>query len=396
METLQGELVAFETAEQLKTLLSAEGPCLSIYMTLAGDTAAPERNENQNGLRWSETFCNLEGKVDQYGRPGRDLVSSVEHWQAVSDALRQPEAAGAKAIAVFRAGNLFTVAVMAQPTQDRAVLGPHFYIRPLLAELVRPRTFYLLALSEKNTRLLRCTWRSSEEVALPPGTQTDFETWMNQDKPDHTAVDNAMTTGTQGASGPNALAPKGSDREKKGEYLLHFFRQIDRGVNEVLKGKTEPLVLCAVEYETPLYREVNHYGQLAAEEVRGAPNGLKSGEMHARAIEALERCYLQKIDETIADWNHRVGGGASSRLKEVVTAAHEGRVLTLLISDSDEKIGVYDEATHSVKARETGSPNDEDIMNEAAIQTILHAGKVLVAPHNKMPNGNSLAAIYRY
>ena len=130
------------------------------------------------------------------------------------------------------------------------------------------------------------------------------------------------------------------------------------------------------------------------EEVRGAPNSLKSGEMHARALEALERAYQQKIDEMVAEWNHRVGAGVSSRLKEVVTAAHGGRVLTLLISNSDEKIGVYDAATHSVKARETGSPNEEDIMNEAAIQTIVHAGKVLIAPHHKMPNGSSLAAIF--
>jgi hypothetical protein len=205
-----------------------------------------------------------------------------------------------------------------------------------------------------------------------------------------------MSAPAQGISGPNALAPKGADQDAKDEYLSHFFKQLDRGVNEVLKGKTEPLVLCAVEYQIPIYREVNNYPNLASEEVRGAPNSLKSGEMHARALEALERSYAQKVDDALAEWNHLVGGGASSRLKEVVTAAHDGRVLTLFVSDSQEQTGRFDEATNSVKGRETGSAEDEDLVNDAAVQTILHAGNVLVTPHNKMPNGSPVAATFRY
>ena len=133
-----------------------------------------------------------------------------------------------------------------------------------------------------------------------------------------------------------------------------------------------------------------------SEAVHGAPNGLKSGEMHARALEALEKTYANKIDATLADWNHRVGGGASSRLKDVVTAAHDGRILTLLVSDAQQKTGVFDEATNSVKGKETGSSEDEDLVNDAAVQTILHAGNVLIAPQSKMPNGSALAAIFRY
>src|SRR5581483_10058028 len=299
-------------------------------------------------------------------------------------------------IAVFRSADIFHVAPVTRDLPDRAVLGPNFFIRPLLAGLVRDSEFYLLALSEKNPRLLHCTINSSEEVHLPPGTPTDFNSWLNQAKPDHNDVDNAMTTGVQGSAGPSALAPKGSDREKKDQYLAHYFKQLDNGVNQVLKGKSEPLVICGVEYELPIFRDINRYPHLIPEEVRGAPNSLKSGEMHARAIAALERWYATKLDQALAEWNHRVGGGASSRLKEVVTASFEGRILTLLISDSEEKIGVYDEQTHSVKAKETGSASDEEILNEAAIQTILHAGKVLVVPHHKMPNGSPAAAIFRY
>jgi hypothetical protein len=394
MNTLKGEMVRFESLTDLKPLLSASGPCLSVYMPLHSDAQGGRSGtRDQNRLRWKECLRTLEDRLPQFGKEGRELVESVAGWDTVSDS---PELNQGKSIAVFRSGEMLQVVSLDQEVAQKAVLGPQFYIRPLLAEVVRNRRFYLLALSQKNTRLLRCTMHRSEEIPFPSKIKTGFDEWMNQVKPDHNDVNNAMASGSQGLSGPNALAPKGADDDAKNEYLAHFFKQLDRGVEELLKGKTEPLVLCAVEYELPIYRELNRYPHLAAAEVRGAPNGLKAGEMHARAIEALERCYLEKIEAVLADWNHRVGSGASSRLKDVVTAARDGRVLTLLISDSREATGVFNEETHSVTARQTGTPSDQDLVNEAAVQTILHGGNVLVAPHQKMPNGSLLAAIFRY
>lgn len=352
-------------------------------------------NAKQNSLRWKECLRGIEDRAAQFGAAGRELIDSVRDWDSVAPPPNGSSRSG-RSVAVFRSPDVFQVVLLDDEVADHVALGSHFYIRPLLSDLVRNRSFYLLALSQKNTRLLHCTSRSSEEIAFPGEIKTDFNVWMNQVKPDHTAVYNAMAASAQGGSGPSALAPKGADREAKDEYLSHFFKQIDRGVNEILRGKTELLVLCAVEYEIPVYREVNRYPHLSPEEVRGAPNSLKSGEMHARAIEALQRSYSRQVDESLAEWNHRVGGGASSRLKDVVTAAHDGRVLTLLVSDSQRKTGTFDEATHSVKGRETGGAEDEDLINAAAVQTILHAGDVFVAPHAKMPNGSLMAAIFRY
>ena len=397
MNTVKGELASFEKLKDLKGLLSASGPCLSVYMPLSrASREGLNPNAKQNELHWKECLRTLEERAGQFGSEGRVLLESVAQWSSVAPEGAESNGGPGKSIAVFRCPDAFEVALLDREVPERAVLGPHFHIRPLLAELVRDRSFYVLALSQKNTRLLHCTMQSSEELHFPSETKTDFDDWMNQVKPDHTAVNNAMTTGSQGISGPNALTPKGSDQDSKEQYLAHYFKQVDRGVNHMLKGKTEPLVLCAVEYEIPIYRGINSYGHLASEDVRGAANSLKSGEMHARAIAALELCYEKKVDEALAEWNHRVGGGASSRLKDVVTAAHDGRVLTLIVSDSQEQTGVFDEATNSVKGRETGSAEDEDLVNDAAVQTILHAGNVLVAPHHKMPNGNALAAIFRY
>jgi hypothetical protein len=389
MDTVKSELAEFQSVKDLKSILGSQGPCLSIYIPLNAGTA--NQAAKANALEWKETIRSMEPKLQQYGPEGRELLESVSDWEV----LAQGEEPQGKSIGVFRSPDVFRMTWLEEPVRSRAVIGPHFYIRPLLPELTRDREFYILALSQKNVRLLRCTARTSEEVAFPAGVALSFDAYMNSAKPDHVS-DNRGTPGPSSGSSKGVLFTTSSDREDKDEYLTHFFQQIDRGVNEVLRGKTEPVVLAAVEYEIALYRSVNRYPHLAAESVEGAPNSLKSGEMHARALDAILRCYEKKTDEVLAEYNHKVGGGASNRLKEIVLAAHEGRVLTLLVSDSLETTGAFDETTHTVKGRETGASEDEDLVNDAVVQTILHAGQVFVVPNGKMPNGAPLAAIYRF
>ena len=388
MDTLKAELAEFQTAKDLKTILAAEGPCLSAYLQLS--TASPNQSAKANALEWKETLRALEPKIQQ-NNVARELFESIWDWDGILQG-QQPQG---RSIAVWRSPDVFRITWIEEPVKSRAELGPHFYIRPLLPELTRDKTFYILALSQKNVRLLRCTPRTSEEIPFPPHTATSYDAYMNTAKPDHMS-DNRATPGPGAGSSKGVMFTTSSEREDKDEYLAHFFRQIDRGAEEVLRGKTEPVVLAGVEYELALYRSLNSSLRLAQECVQGAPNSLKSGEMHARALDALLRCYEKKIDEALAQYNHRVGAGASNRLKDVVTAAHDGRVLTLLVSDSLESTGVFDESTHTVKGRQTGSAEDEDLINDAAVQTILHAGQVFVVSNGKMPNGAPLAATFRF
>jgi hypothetical protein len=332
----------------------------------------------------------MEPKIEDVGSMYRELLESVSELDAVC-----PEGAPqGQSLAVFRSAEMFRVAWVQERVPSQALVGPHFYVRPLLRELTSHKAFYILALSRKNIRLLRCTMRDSEEIPFPKSTVTNYEDYYNSPKPDHT-LDNRASGGPDMGGGAVMFGTAADALDKKDD-IGHFFRHIDNGLNEALRGKTDPVVLVGVEYELAIYRSVSKFPRLAEEAVQGAPNSLKAGEMHARAIEAIRRCYNHKVDEALAEYNHKVGGGGTNRLKDVVTAAHDGRILTLLVSDSLHTTGVFDEATHTVKARETGTTEDEDLVNDAAVQTILHAGQIYVAPNNKMPNGSPVAAIFRF
>lgn len=390
MNILKAEPTEFRSVKDLKPILTAQDPCLSLY---ARYTATPPAvSPKTNALEWKEIIRRIEPKTKQYGAQGRELLDSVMDWDAI---LPDGKPQGSS-LAVFRSPDQFWVSWIDTELPAQATIGPRFYIRPLLRQVTRDAIFHILALSQKDVRLLRCTSRSAEEVPFPAGIETSFDKWMNTAKPDHMAEKMEAVTASTGSMKGVFSTVSTTGREDKDKFLTHFFRQIDRGLNQILRNNSGPVVLAGVEYELPLYRSANSYPHLCQESVQGAPNSLKAGEMHTRALEAISRSYIKKVDTVLAEYNHKAGGGASNRLKDIVTAAHDGRVVTLLVSDSLETTGVFDEITHTVKARETGGSEDEDLINDAAVQTILHAGQVFVVRNNKMPNGAPLAAVFRF
>ena len=70
--------------------------------------------------------------------------------------------------------------------------------------------------------------------------------------------------------------------------------------------------------------------------------------------------------------------------------------MTLLVSESLETPGEFDESTYAVKEHGSANGKSEDLVNDAAVQTVLHGGQVYVATDDKMPDGAPLAAVFRF
>lgn len=260
-------------------------------------------------------------------------------------------------------------------------------MRPLIAAYSAHSRFYLLALSHKHVRLLRCTEHSSDEAPLPGSTPTNLEQSMQTAQPGH-VLDNRSTGGPSAGSMKGVLFGTSTGRESSDEYLFNFFRQVDRGVQAVLREEGAPLVVAAVEYELALYHRASTYPHLVEDGVHGAPDGLKGGEMHRRALKLMR----DRPSGPLAQFRALSDSGrASSTIKEVIGAAYEGRVAHLFLRDGAEYRGDFDEIRRLVKRS-----GDEDLLNEAAIETLLHGGEVAVPGPDKIPDGAEAAALFRY
>lgn len=387
METIKSELVRLDRPEGLKGLLSANGPCISIFFPVSRENLNPGDDER----RWKQVIRRLEAELDRFNNGPNGTRELLDALRAL-DAMSEDRNGKGKTLVVFRCPDRFCHLWLRADLEERIKVGPQFFIRPLLPLMSNP-VFCILALSLNDTRLLRCTLDNSEQVPLP-GVPSSFDEYMNSTKPDH-VLENRTSAGPSSGTSKGVTGGTSTEAEDRDEYVSHYFRQIDRALNAALRETCEPVVLVGVDHQLSLYRSVTTYPRLATDGVHGAPNGLKGGEMHARAIEVLRAHRAGMLDQVLAEYNHLAGGGrATNRLKEIVTAANDGRVVKLIVSDSLEQAGALDEATHQV----TGSNNggEYDLLNKAAVETILHAGQVFVAPNKKMPNGSPLAAIFRY
>jgi len=275
-------------------------------------------------------------------------------------------------------------------------LGDHFHAATLLGVMETRRVFHIMALSQKRSRLLKCTESGCEEVPFPSEIEVSLNEFIQMRKPDH-VLDNRASGGPSTGSMKGVMFGTSTDRENRDEYMLHFFTQLDRGVNIVLKGSDTPLIPLGVEHEIALYGRINTYPHLIEPGVHGAADGLEMAEIHGRAVALLNQQLTQPGYEVPADFDKRVGTGhASTHFQDILIAAASGRVSHLFFQPKTSYTGTFDPVRQRVK--QTADPLDfpQALMEVAVWQTILHGGVARVLPGSAMPNGVPVCALFRY
>jgi len=374
------------TMQQLKVLSSSPGPCITILFPLHHEDTRQIRIAGKNALQKVEQF------LEQRNVDRKQLESIMEPLRGLTDELEaEPEQKG---VVILRSPDLFQRYFVPQEVEESVTVADHFHVLPLIPVLWENRPFYILALSQKHVRLLRCTNTTSEDIELPPALPRSLDEFLQIEQPDH-VLDNASYSGP--GAGGTVMFGTSVEKERKDKHLLHFYKEVDRRVTELLRNDSAPLVIAGVEYELPLYRIVSKFPRLVEEGVRGAADGLKGGELHKRALDIVRAYWQKDADDALAMYEQFGGSNrASVSLKEIVKAAYDGRVLHLFVQEGAHHMGNFDEMTHRVRAHREEHPGDEDLINAAGVETLRHAGNVYVVPGKKIPHGSQMAAVMRY
>ncbi|HBL11949.1 MAG TPA: hypothetical protein DD379_11170, partial [Cyanobacteria bacterium UBA11162] len=161
--------------------------------------------------------------------------------------------------------------------------------------------------------------------------------------------------------------------------------------------KRAPLVLAGVEYLFPIYREANTYQHLIDEGITGNPENAKPEELQAQAWEIVEPLFLKSQQEAIDHYRELAQTGrSSSNIKEAVPAAYYGRIEELFVAVGVQQWGSFNPDTNTIDLHAEAEPGDEDLLNSAAIQTILNGGTVYAVEPDQVPDEAPLAAVFRY
>ncbi|BAZ68061.1 MAG: hypothetical protein KME28_00490 [Pelatocladus maniniholoensis HA4357-MV3] len=384
--------------QELKSLVeSTQAPCVSLYIPMQKAGA----EIRQNPIRFKNLIREAEERLDKmemrhtdavdFLQPAKELDTN-EFWQQQDHCL-----------AIFVSPNIFRYYQLPIEFEELVVVSNQFHLKPLLHLINNDGRFFVLALSQDNIRFFEGTHYTINELEVE-NLPKNLEEALNYDE---TAKTGQFRIGTSKGSTSNPSSQPGQfhgqgsrDRDQHQKDILQFFYLINEALHERLRDAKAPLVLAGVEYLFPIYKEANTYHNLVVEEgIAANVDIVKPEELHEQAWTIVEPTYVQTpqaITELYQQITGEGTGRTSSDLKEIILAAYYKRVDYLLVPVAQQVWGDFDPETMAVDLHSEAQPDDQDMLDFAAVHTLLNGGAVYTVDPEELPNGIPAAAIFRY
>lgn len=378
----------------LQQLIETQGQWhVSLYMP--SERAGTE--QQQNSIRLKNLIARAEEKLLGYGvrrpeveellRPAEELLSNREFWQHQSNGL-----------AIFLADGVARIHRLPQRFEELVVVGKKFHVQPLLPLFSGNGNFYILALNLNQTRLFLASRDDLSEIEMenmPTSLAESLETDdLEKNLGFHTSTDNPGGGGER----PAIFYGQGGEYDKK-EDVLRYFQHVEEILAGAREDESAPMVITGVDYLIPIYRQVSTYRNLLDKDLIGSPARQDLRDLHAQAWKLVEPIFMKNEQEAVdrfLELHGQQNGLATSDLDSAVKAAIGGRVETLIVPLGVQKWGRYDPAQDSVVFDSEPTPENEDMINFAAAQTVLSSGNVYAVPAEQLPGDGDVAAILRY
>ncbi len=380
----------FSTSDLRRLTTAPQGPCVSIFMP----THAAGRDGQQDVLRLKNLLSQAErGLVDQGLRapeikqllePVRELPAEPGFWEKRGQGL-----------AVFVTEGLLKRFRVPLQLDEMVVVNRRFQIKPLLPLIGANDQYFVLALSQNRVRLLEGRQFGMQEIKVD-GLPQDMAEFLNYDSSERPSLAHAAPRGQPGMPS-GAVHSLGGGREPSKDEIAQYFRAIDASLRETLRDQRAPLILAGVQYLLPIYREVSSYAAIAKDEVPGNPDHLSEHELHSRTWPLIASRAANAQQEAAAKYRRLAGTGKTSNdLRQIVPAAHQGQIESLFVDRAAHRWGVFDPATGEVTERSSAPQRgDDELLDLAAVQTLLHRGAVYAAAADHIPSPPA-AAVLRY
>lgn len=384
------------TRDELKNLVEMRAePCVSIYMP----TEKVGQETRQNPIRLKNLLDQAEEQLKNSGmrtvdvesvlQPAYDLVEDHDFWQHQEHGL-----------AIFLAPGYFHRYRLPYEVEERVSAADRFYVQPLFALQVDDDRYYILSLNLNDIRLFEGSRRGVREIDLQDMPTSLAEILEDQEYPRQLQFHSKAPprgTGRGGGERDAIFFGSGETGNEKKEDIIQFFHKLDTGLREIVGGENVPLVLAGVDYVIPLYREANTYPHLLDDAVSGSPK-MKSGEeLHAEAWEIVRPLFDADREEAVNIYgNLSDTGQVSADVREIIPAAFFRRVDTLFLLENASLWGQFNPEDGTVVIHEDRQEGDMDLIDQTAVQTFLHGGKVYVLGPEEMPQPGMMSAVFRY
>jgi len=380
----------------LQELIEETGEwCISLYMP----THPIGWEQQQNPTRLKNLLTRVKKELSEYGlrrpdieellRPAEELLLDPDFWQHQSEGL-----------AVFLSNDFSRTYRLPTKFEELLIIANNFHIKPLLPLLSTEGKFYILAINLNGIRLFLATRDTIKEIELTDIRSSIEEAlWMDEPEKHLDLHLTGSSTGRGRGGGRPAVFHGHSIRDEDKTNILRFFHYFDQELSVSLKDKSILMIPAGVDYLLPLYREANTYSNLLEKVLIGAPEKLTIKALHKQAWQIVEPIFRERQEQALQQFeelNGQQSNLAASDLNTVVKAAKFGQVGTLFVPLGIQKWGRYDPENNKVLQEPEPTPENEDLLDLAAIHTILNSGQVYAMQPEELPGDGDLAAILRY
>lgn len=277
----------FPSDDELRMLREFSQPrCLTMYLPYTEPSGATNPNEIKfkKMLREAESLLKDAGAnkktIDQTLQPAHALLDEGEFWPPLRET----------SLVVFAHAELFRYYHIPYPDVEfLLILEDGFNVEPLQKIRQEDQTFYLLTLSHHSVALYRgnrFSLRPVEEVELPHSLQQA----LRIDEYPRSIETHSEThgSGANRAAHSEGFHGQYNQKEVDKQWLMQYFRGIDKELHSFLQENKAPLIIGGVEYLLPIYRQVNTYPQMCDVELKGNLEHTTTQELHRKARALLQ------------------------------------------------------------------------------------------------------------
>jgi hypothetical protein len=363
--------------------------CVSLFMP----THRRGKETEQDPIRFRNLLDQVDARLQSKGVRSSDVREMLQPaWKLLNDQsfwLHQSDG-----LAIFLNSEACRIYRLPLRFEELVVISDRLHLKPLLPLFTSDGHFYILALSQNQVRLLEGTKHTVDEVDLGEMPKSmegalQYEQFEKQLQ---------FHTGTSTGSGQRSAMFHGHDvREEEKDRILRWFRTIDEELSVLFSDSQSPIVPAGVEYLFPIYREAASHPHRVVEGIQGNPEELKPEELHALAWPIVEPIFSNAREKAISRYRKMAGTGhTTTDVKEAVLAAFHGKVDVLFVPVGIQVWGYFDPDSDTVYVDGDIKPGDQDLLDAAAVHTILNGGTVYAVGPEDVPDNGLLAAVFRY
>lgn len=377
----------FETLANIR-----EDYCVSIYIpthrtgrdVTSGKDALNFKNQIQKVKHTLQGLGMSESQAKDYLQRAYDLHDDGGFWHHQQEGL-----------AVFLSKNHFSYHRLPCALEEFTCVSKSFHLLQLVPLMSGDGIYYILALSLEKVRLLEATHYYVNELDLGGRVQQgmkEVEKYYEFER----SMENqgGLVPNPQNRNGQGELSPT------KKDLVEEYFRNVVVGLKNIIISDRTPIVVAAVDYLHPIFREAANGLNVMPQGIHGNPDMMKPKELHSKSWELVESFFNKERERNREAYGNWAGTGKTSYdINRIVPAAFNGRVDTLFVGKGERQWGQFNTDTQEVELHEQFKYGDDDLVNRAAVQTILNGGNAYLVDKAEMPGtqvDKKMTAMLRY